>query len=58
MLCISTNDEIANRVRVHHDLADNNTSSLILAREEYLRHDKAHSETELHTDLVLLVSRE
>ena len=58
MLRISTDDEVANRVRVHHDLTYHNTSSLILAWEEYLRHDETHRETELHTDLVLLVSRE
>ena len=55
VLCITTDDEIADRVIVEHDLASDDTSSLVFAWEEYLRHDESHSEPELHTDLVLLV---
>ena len=36
MLRIAADDEIAYGITIHHDLTDNNSSSLVLAREEYL----------------------
>ncbi len=53
----SSDDEVAYGVCIDHDLTCYDSSSLILAWEKDLRHDDLHSESELHTYLILLICR-
>lgn len=57
VLRISSYDQISDRIIVEHDLSCYNSSWSIFFWEKNLRHNCFHRESELHSDLILLVRR-